>query len=94
MGMGEGRQNLPGGFQAGQGPQAGPPQLWHTTVTRKSAPGWRGGGGGVLAGGTGTSPPSPPAHGKWSLCSVSGSGLLSCQDPGFPAPARSFPLDF
>lgn len=53
----------------------------------------RTGMGGLLAGGTGTSPPPPPAYGKWSLCLVSGSGLLFCQDPGFPAPARSFPFD-
>lgn len=54
------------------------------------------GGGRVLAGRTGTSQPTPlpSAHGKWSLCLVSGSGLLSCQDPGFPAAARSFPFDF
>lgn len=43
---------------------------------------------------TGISLPLPQANAKWSLCSVSGCGLLSCQDPGFPAPARSFPSDF
>ena len=40
-GTGEERQKLPGGSRRGQGPQAG---LWHTTATRKSAPG-RGWGG-------------------------------------------------
>lgn len=93
-GTGERRQELPGGFQRGQGPQAG---LQLSTLARYSNQeiSLRMEGGAVrLAGGTGTSPPPPPAHSKWSLYLVSGSGLLFCQDPGFPAPARSFPFDF
>lgn len=55
------------------------------------SPGW--GGGRCWQEGQGLPQPLPWALGKWSLCSVSGSGLLSCQDPGFPALARSFPFD-
>lgn len=57
--------------------------------------GW--GWGGTLYWQEGQGLPRPPlasAHGKWSLCLVSGSGLLFCKNPGFPAPARSFPFDF
>lgn len=81
------KQKLPRGFQTGQGPQAAASALAGHRNQEIGCRGWGGGAGRRDR----DSPRPPPAHGKWSLCLVSGSGLLSCQDPGFPALSQKLP---